>query len=359
MAVNPLFRMAVRAGGTAAVRHWLQRGEDVNFRDDKGMSPLMHAAARGHLEICRLLLEAGADPALLDSEGQDALHLARANGRQEVETMLWGLMNNTAASPNGQAGGAGIKDGGGRYGLGEQFSSDEDRLDLSAWEEDVASPLPPEDPSCLAAAEALHRRLSLHIPISTDADWSDIDIDLPEITAGVGRGKSALDLNRWDIARQLILMGIQTGRISRQQIDAAMDYDETPDFNFTGCLLIVLGDLGIHVDDDGLVTDPWDPETLQAGSSDSDPYGTDDESVEEAMDFLRVLTGQGNDPLSIVRKKGVSWIGKRTVDRELVLMVQEGDKKSFDVLVGKYQYKIIMLISRYLHDPNEALDLSQ
>jgi len=52
-------------------------------------------------------------------------------------------------------------------------------------------------------------------------------------------------------------------------------------------------------------------------------------------------------------------MGERTVDRELVLRVQKGDKKAFDVLVRKYQYKIIKLISRYVHDPNEALDVSQ
>jgi len=52
-------------------------------------------------------------------------------------------------------------------------------------------------------------------------------------------------------------------------------------------------------------------------------------------------------------------MGERVVDRELVIRVQKGDKKAFDVLVRKYQYKIIKLISRYVHDPSEALDVSQ
>jgi RNA polymerase sigma-70 factor (ECF subfamily) len=34
-------------------------------------------------------------------------------------------------------------------------------------------------------------------------------------------------------------------------------------------------------------------------------------------------------------------------------------KCAFDLLVRKYQYKIIKLISRYVHDPSEALDVSQ
>jgi RNA polymerase sigma-70 factor (ECF subfamily) len=52
-------------------------------------------------------------------------------------------------------------------------------------------------------------------------------------------------------------------------------------------------------------------------------------------------------------------MGERNIDRELVQQVQKGDKNAFDVLVRKYQYKIVKLISRYVHDPDEALDVSQ
>lgn len=52
-------------------------------------------------------------------------------------------------------------------------------------------------------------------------------------------------------------------------------------------------------------------------------------------------------------------MGERNVDRELVARVQKGDKRAFDVLVQRYQYKIIKLISRYVHDSNEALDIAQ
>jgi len=47
------------------------------------------------------------------------------------------------------------------------------------------------------------------------------------------------------------------------------------------------------------------------------------------------------------------------VDRELVARVQRGDKKAFDVLVLKYQHKIVNLISRYIHDKDESLDVAQ
>lgn len=52
-------------------------------------------------------------------------------------------------------------------------------------------------------------------------------------------------------------------------------------------------------------------------------------------------------------------MGEGHLDRDLVQRVQKGDKNAFDLLVRKYQYKIIKLISRYVHDPSEALDVSQ
>ncbi len=47
------------------------------------------------------------------------------------------------------------------------------------------------------------------------------------------------------------------------------------------------------------------------------------------------------------------------IDEELVRRVQGGDKKAFDILVRKYQYKIVQLISRYIKDSSEALDIAQ
>jgi RNA polymerase sigma-70 factor (ECF subfamily) len=49
----------------------------------------------------------------------------------------------------------------------------------------------------------------------------------------------------------------------------------------------------------------------------------------------------------------------KNVDQELVARVQRGDKGSFDLLVRKYQHKIVNLISRYIHDPAETLDVAQ
>ncbi len=46
-------------------------------------------------------------------------------------------------------------------------------------------------------------------------------------------------------------------------------------------------------------------------------------------------------------------------DAELVKRVQAGDKKAFDVLVQKYQHKLVKLVLRYVQDPVESLDVAQ
>lgn len=52
-------------------------------------------------------------------------------------------------------------------------------------------------------------------------------------------------------------------------------------------------------------------------------------------------------------------MGAKSVDLALVRRVQRGDKQAFDLLVRKYQHKIVSLVSRYVHDPFEAQDVAQ
>ncbi len=49
----------------------------------------------------------------------------------------------------------------------------------------------------------------------------------------------------------------------------------------------------------------------------------------------------------------------RRSDQELVAKVQGGDRRAFDLLVIKYQQKVASLISRYIRDPGEIMDVAQ
>lgn len=47
------------------------------------------------------------------------------------------------------------------------------------------------------------------------------------------------------------------------------------------------------------------------------------------------------------------------VDFELVRRVQRGDSAAFDLLVRKYQNRVVALIGRYIHDWSECQDVAQ
>ncbi len=52
-------------------------------------------------------------------------------------------------------------------------------------------------------------------------------------------------------------------------------------------------------------------------------------------------------------------IQQQDEDQQLVVRVQKGDKRAFDLLVIKYQHKILGLVSRYVFDHQEVQDVTQ
>lgn len=52
-------------------------------------------------------------------------------------------------------------------------------------------------------------------------------------------------------------------------------------------------------------------------------------------------------------------MGESDLDRALVERVQNGDRGAFDLLVRKYQHKLVSVISRYVGDWSECQDVAQ
>ena len=59
-------------------------------QDEQGKSPLMAAAHAGHIEVLRLLLEAGAPWNAIDKQGRCAGEYAMESGQQEAANLLLG-----------------------------------------------------------------------------------------------------------------------------------------------------------------------------------------------------------------------------------------------------------------------------
>ena len=52
-------------------------------------------------------------------------------------------------------------------------------------------------------------------------------------------------------------------------------------------------------------------------------------------------------------------MGEREVDQALVERVQQGDKRAFDILVQKYQHRVMKLIARFVRNADDVQDVAQ
>jgi ankyrin repeat protein len=87
MKVQPL-HAAVAGRDLEVVRLLVERGADVNARQQVGYTPLMGAASSGREDLARLLLDHGADPALVNDEGKTAATIAREHGHGALGALL-------------------------------------------------------------------------------------------------------------------------------------------------------------------------------------------------------------------------------------------------------------------------------
>ncbi|XP_078694710.1 uncharacterized protein LOC144923761 [Branchiostoma floridae x Branchiostoma belcheri] len=80
---------AARDGEAGRVRSLLDRGTGANAQDSSGYTALHYASRNGHLEVCDLLLQRGANPnSQTRSGGVTPLHRAAYCGHEAVVKLL-------------------------------------------------------------------------------------------------------------------------------------------------------------------------------------------------------------------------------------------------------------------------------
>ena len=79
---------AAEQGNLADVKRHLQRGADVNAKDNDGYTPLMAAAINGNPDVVKVLMEKGADVNARAEDGNTALELAKVNRHPDVVEFL-------------------------------------------------------------------------------------------------------------------------------------------------------------------------------------------------------------------------------------------------------------------------------
>jgi len=81
--------MLASRGGCEVLVDWLVlQGADLNRRDSEGWTALMFSVDRGMGEVARLLLEKGADPMIVSSDGQRAADIAAGSGSTVMQDVI-------------------------------------------------------------------------------------------------------------------------------------------------------------------------------------------------------------------------------------------------------------------------------
>jgi ankyrin repeat protein len=79
---------AANLGHADCVKILLENGAEVNCQCFRKCSPLMWSAINGHTQVVRMLIEKGADPNIQDFDGWTALMKAVYNGNVEIVQIL-------------------------------------------------------------------------------------------------------------------------------------------------------------------------------------------------------------------------------------------------------------------------------
>ena len=174
MPYSNIFKMAILGGSSEAVKHFIQKSEDINCVDKSGYTPLHHSALNGKLEISILLINAGSNPLLITNDNKSVIELAIQSKNNELISYLIDLIKELEAdqgvSNSNQGSGISIK------------TSAEDEFDLLnklTWDLEEEFTKPVNDLLLKEEANKTQLTISEHSPIDNSEDWFDVILDLP------------------------------------------------------------------------------------------------------------------------------------------------------------------------------------
>ena len=335
--LHPLLRLAVVSGVETAVELHIRRGDEIDARDGSGATPLILAASRSKAAVVRLLLEAGANPTLVDPDGMDAMAHAKASGCPETITMLTAALVRASISEHiasdvtplsifeptveiePPAEMPRVDECANEASSSEVLSLDDVPLDTSfddAWEAEEEPVAPEEDASVIQGAIRLQATISEHEPVDRDEEWSDVDLLLPERATPLARedGDGAI--------RSLLLAALREGMVSEGDLaEVCSNIDGTRDEAAEKLLAIVAGELGATVVE-------W---TGMEGAFHGEQSIEEERLLSEATEFAEDLASGHNDPFRIYSR---DIRGKLLEAREEIALGREMEEAGRDAMAA-------------------------
>ena len=84
----PLIARMCQTGSVVEVERLLEEEADINEKDHRGTTPLMHASWWGHIDVVKLLIESGADLNQRNGRWNTALHFAYEEKHEDIVKLL-------------------------------------------------------------------------------------------------------------------------------------------------------------------------------------------------------------------------------------------------------------------------------
>jgi len=306
--MNPLLKIAVSNGVEAAIKVHIAKGDDLNARDGAGNTPLMIAAKKSQTNTCRLLLENGADPLLMDLSGKDAVTLASEVGASDTAAVIQSFLPVLAAAEQEEqvidlTRASTAED---PAGLSEAISPSTDLfLDelepewaIGDWEPENEPPAPEEDPDIAIKIKVQQKEISEHVAIDTSNEWTNFEVSLPDFAAPVVRIAIA---DTRAAVRIALLRVLREGSIPDFLAqDLALSELGVEDLNFSNKIRQVINDLGGETDERHEYVSIFEDFSVQLNEEETEE---EEQTLNGAVEYFEDLSSSSNDPLRMYMRE--------------------------------------------------------
>jgi len=272
--LKPLLRLAALRGDAEHVLRYLQLGGDVEARDRQGRTLHMLAASKGHVDLCRLILEHALEieRLALQKAVDSAATLDGARSNERV-----GVAENSAQMPATDSTQSSSPEG-------DEFESEF----FAAWEGEVATEAPMEDPTLRSTIQIVQEVISKHVIVDNDEDWNDLAKQLPS-HAEISLIRELNHSSTHALFEAVVHRAQVEGNFSSQDLEVIsreIEGDENGDL--LRQLTVLMGQIdAVPEEDDGWLL----PLHLQ---QDSEP--TSDSDIGELEQYMQDLSSTTNDP---------------------------------------------------------------
>lgn len=329
--LNKLLKIAVANGVEAAIKLHIAKGDDLNARDDAGYTPLMIAARKKQTNACRLLLENGADPLLLNLEGKNAVRIASEVGSGEIAALIQSFLSVPVAAQSMEQVSDAPPSATTEQPTDSSAASNDFTIDLNQgeldsewdivdWEPEAEAHPPEEDPEISLKVKVQQKAISEHVAIDTSADWEEFDVSLPEFAEPIVR--TAIAETR-AVVRSALLRVLREGSVPDFQIqDIASSVFGIEDLNFSNNIRQVINDLGGQTDERHEYVSIFDDFTVHLNEEET----VDEERIlNSALEYLEELSGSSNDPGRLyMRQMGKAELLSREGEIEVAKRIERG-----------------------------------